>query len=109
MELSQRVTVRREAKKVFLKFLKTFSSEKVFKPPEALGAKRRYSRRSRANALASAKGGLGEKQEFFPQRKGVWGKPRGVSPNIFGGSKPTKMKKQQTVNKGLKKELCKHE
>ena len=28
------------------------------------------------NTQKSAKGGLGEKQEFFPQRKGVWGKPR---------------------------------
>ena len=36
--------------KVFLKFLETFSSEKVSKPPEALAAN------PRKNAIASAKG-----------------------------------------------------
>ena len=35
---AERVTVHREAKKVFLEVLKPFSSEKGFKPPEALGA-----------------------------------------------------------------------
>ena len=79
------VTVHREALKVFLGFLTPFSSEKGVKPPEALAAKPRYSARSAANASASAKGGLGEKQEFFPQRNRVWGKPRGVFPKRFFG------------------------
>jgi len=46
--------VHREALKVFLKFLKTFSSEKVFKPPEALAAKPRTG--ARQYAIAGAKG-----------------------------------------------------
>ena len=61
--------VNREAIKVFLEFLEPFSSEKGSKPPEAL-------KRSDKNAIASAKGGMGGKQEF--------------SPHVFGGSTPTK-------------------
>ena len=44
----ERASQGRAAKKVFLEFLKPFSSEKGFKPPEALGAAAPYSRRSRA-------------------------------------------------------------
>ncbi len=57
----------REALKVFLEFLKPFSSEKGFKPPEAL-ERSDLSRRSRANAFKSAKGGAGGKQEFSPRQ-----------------------------------------
>ena len=71
----QTLVKHREALKVFLKFLKTFSSEKVFKPPEALTAKPCYSARSAAMRQRALKGFRG-KQEF--------------SPNDFGGSTPPK-------------------
>ena len=61
----------REAIEVFLKFLKTFSSEKVFKPPEALAAKPRTPREARdwseaTNTRKKALKGSGGKQEFSP-------------------------------------------
>ncbi|MGN0640827.1 MAG: hypothetical protein ACI4JT_07735 [Oscillospiraceae bacterium] len=72
---------------------KPFSSEKGFWSPKALersvttGAKRREIR------FKSAKGVQGGKQEFSPLRKGVWGKPRGVSPKHFRRQSQRKCKR----------------
>ena len=85
----------REAKKVFLEVLKPFSSEKGFKPPEALGAKRRHSRQSRglersvkiaersdAKHAKKAQRGLGETR-VSPRGKGLGGNPEGFPPTFF--------------------------
>ena len=75
-------------KKVFLKVQKTFSSEKVFWSPKALGTKCRYSRRSRglereARPRVQKRKGVWGKQEFPPEEKGLGKTPRGVPQAIF--------------------------
>ena len=57
----------REAIEVFLKFLKTFSSEKVFKPRGSDWSEATTHGEAVQNAIASAKGVWG-KTRVFPQR-----------------------------------------
>ena len=76
--IEERETVHRVAKKVFLKIQKTFSSEKVFWPPETSASEAPLLRARRGNT----------RQE----RKGVWGKQE-FPPSIFIGVPPTKMRR----------------
>ena len=92
MELSQSCNRAREALKVFLKIQKTFSSEKVFWPPEASASEAALLRAKRGKTRSKA-------------LKGVWGfggNPEGFLPSDcakrsftqsrnFGGSMPSKL------------------
>ena len=72
----------RAAKKVFLGFLNPFSSEKGFKPPEAL-ERSDHSRRSRATGAKRGKRGAKRRDIRKKALKGVRGKNKSFSPAHF--------------------------
>ena len=93
----------RVAPKVFLEFLKPFSSEKGFKPPEALASEAALLRAKRGKTRSKAlKGVWGKNKSFSPRGRGFGGNPEGFLPSDcvkrsftqsrnFGGSMPSKL------------------
>ena len=78
----------RVAKKVFLKFLKTFSTEKVFKPPEAL----ERSVNTEGEAVKSKKGRLNGL--IFTEKLGI----NSATLANFSGSTPEKSQETRTTS-----------